>query len=85
MTTQGWCYNFSEVGEATPNAPEVPAAHGAVKSKNFVVQRVGDIVHLKEIEAFHFLMAGDEGAIVDEWACYHDGEGLRFTNAKATL
>jgi len=26
-----------------------------------------------------------EGAIVDEWACYHDNDGLRFTNTKAAL
>ncbi len=85
MTTKGWAYNFSEVGEVTADAPAIPAAHGSVKSKNFVVQNVGDIVHLKQEGTFHFLMAGDEGAIVDEWACYHDGEGLRFTNTKATL
>ena len=31
------------------------------------------------------MMAGPEGAIVDEWACYHDNDGLRFTNPKAAL
>ncbi len=85
MVSKGWCYNFSEVGAATANAPATPAAHGAVKSKNFVVQNVGEIVHLKEIETFHFLMAGDEGAIVEEWASYHDNDGLRFTKEGASL
>jgi hypothetical protein len=46
---------------------------------------VGEILHLKKSETFHFLMAGPEGAIVDEWASYHDGAGLRFTNTKAKL
>lgn len=85
MVTKGWAYNFSEVGEPTPNAPVIPELHGPCKSKNFVKQVVGDIVHLKEIETFHFLMAGPEGAIVDEWASYHDGAGLRFTCAGASL
>lgn len=85
MVTKGWVYNFSEIGDATPNMPAIPTTHGPIKSKNFVVQNVGDIVHLKKEETFHFLMAGPEGAIVDEWACYHDGAGLRFTNKKAAL
>ncbi len=85
MVTKGWAYNFSEVGESTPIPPAIPSTHGTVKSKNFTVQKLGEVIHLKEIETFHFLMAGDEGAIVNEWACYHDGAGLRFTNENATL
>lgn len=85
MVTKGWAYNFSEIGDATPDMPAIPASHGPIKSKNFLIQKVGDIVHLKKEESFHFLMAGPEGAIVDEWACYHDGAGLRFTNPKASL
>lgn len=85
MVTKGWVYNFSEIGETTPNMPAIPASHATVRSKNFVVQNVGDIVHLKEEATFHFLMAGPEGAIVDEWACYHDGAGLRFSDPKAAL
>ena len=85
MVTKGWAYNFSEVGDAIPNAPAVPASHGPIKSKNFVIQHVGEIIHLKKSETFHFLMAGPEGAIVDEWASYHDGAGLRFTCPKAKL
>jgi hypothetical protein len=85
MVNKGWAYNFSELGEATPGQPTIPAAHGPVKSKNFTIQQVGDIIHLKKEESFHFLMAGPEGAIVDEWASYHDGAGLRFTNPKASL
>lgn len=85
MVEKGWVYNFSEVGDETPDAPAIPAGHGPIKSKNFVVQKVGDVLRLKQPETFHFMMAGPEGAIVDEWACYHDNAGLRFTNAKAAL
>jgi len=85
MVTKGWAYNFSEIGDATPNGPAIPASHGEVKSKNWVVQQVGDIIHLKKEESFHFLMAGPEGAIVDEWASYHDNDGLRFSNPTAAL
>lgn len=85
MVEHGWVYNFSEVGDETPNAPAISSTHGPIKSKNFVVQNVGDVLRLKELGTFHFMMAGPEGAIVDEWACYHDNAGLRFTNTKAKL
>lgn len=85
MVNHGWIYNFSVVGDETPNRPAVPTTHGPVISKNCVKQVVGEVLKLKELETFHFMMAGDEGAIVDEWACYHDNAGLRFTNAVASL
>ena len=85
MVEKGWAYNFSEIGEETPNAPAIPATHGPIKSKNFVIQQVGEVLPLKQLPTFHFLMAGPEGAIVSEWATYHDNAGLRFTNAKAAL
>jgi hypothetical protein len=50
-----------------------------------VIQKVGDILRLKEMETFHFMMAGPEGAVVCEWANYHDNAGLRFTHPTATL
>ncbi|WP_291528704.1 hypothetical protein [Bacteroides sp. UBA939] len=85
MMSHGWAYNFSEVGEETPGAPAIAVSHGPIKSKNFVIQHVGEVVTLKELETFHFLMAGPEGAIIEEWACYHDNAGLRFTNQQAAL
>lgn len=85
MVNHGWIYNFSVIGEDTPNLPAIPATHGPITCKNFVVQNVGEVLHLKKSETFHFMMAGPEGAIVDEWANYHDNAGLRFTNGKASL
>ena len=71
--------------ELNDDAPVIPATHGPVKSKNCVIQKVGDILRLKEMETFHFMMAGPEGAVVCEWANYHDNAGLRFTHPTATL
>lgn len=88
MVKDGWCYNFSEVGDATPDAPAIPESQTKTTiSKNFVKQLPGEIVHLKDkgVGTFHFLMAGPEGAVVHEWANYHDGEGLRFTNPTAKM
>ncbi len=44
--------------------------------------KVGEMLPLKEIEKPHFMMAGPQGAIVTEYATYHSGEGLKFTNPK---
>ena len=86
MVQKGMCYNFSAVGEETPNAPKLPDSQkGFITSKNFVEQHVGELVNLKKIETFHFLIAGPQGAVVSEWASYHDNAGLRFTNPKASL
>ncbi len=85
MVTKGWAYNFSEIGDPTPEGPAIPASQPPVHSKNWVKQEVGDIIKLKKVGSWHFLMAGPEGAIVDEWANYHDGAGLRFSNPKAAL
>lgn len=86
MVQKGMCYNFSAVGEETANCPKLPESQkGFVTSKNFVEQQLGELIHLKKSETFHFLLAGPEGVIVSEWASYHDNDGLRFTNPKAAL
>lgn len=85
MVEHGWVYNCSEIGDPNDLVPEIPSSHGPIKCTNATIQNVGDVLRLKKLESFHFMMAGDEGAIVDEWACYHDNAGLRFTNDKAQL
>jgi hypothetical protein len=35
---------------------------------------------LNRVGAKHFMIAGPQGAIVSEYATFHDGDGLRFTN-----
>ncbi len=76
----GWCYNFG-IGDPTANPPAFPSSQkDFITSLSFVHQNVDEVVPLKEIETPHFLFAGDNGLIVTEYATYHDGAGLRFTN-----
>ena len=80
VVKQGNIYNYA-VGEETPGGPALPEAQKPyITAKSFFVQNPGEISHLKELEAAHFMMAGDGGAVVYEFASYHDGNGLRFTN-----
>jgi len=80
--THGSCFNFG-IGEPTVNPPVLPASQKEyITSLNFVRQEVDEVVSLKKVESPHFLFAGDNGAIVSEYATYHDGAGLRFTNPK---
>ena len=88
MVTKGWCYNFSEKVGSEEGVPAIPASQAATTvSKKFVKQNLGEIVHLAAAgaETWHFLMAGPEGVIVNEWANYHDGAGLRFSNPKSKM
>lgn len=82
---KGNCYNFS-IGEPTANAPVLPASQKEyITSLCFVAQGVDEVIHLKQVETPHFLLAGDKGAVVSEFATYHDNAGLRFTNPTAAL
>ncbi|MDR1053957.1 MAG: hypothetical protein LBL39_07250 [Planctomycetaceae bacterium] len=49
---------------------------GTGKGSEAVLSGIGD---------FHFMMAGENGAIVTEYASYHANEGLKFQNSKAKL
>lgn len=80
VVRNGMCYNYS-IGEPTPNGPALPESHvGISQAPAFVIQNEGDVVELKELLTPHYLRAGDGGAVVVEFASYHDGAGLRFTN-----
>ncbi|MGL4942040.1 MAG: hypothetical protein ACRC46_02475 [Thermoguttaceae bacterium] len=46
---------------------------------------VADQDILAQLEQPHFMIAGPQGAIVTEYASYHSGDGLRFTNPKAKV
>ncbi|MEE1900067.1 hypothetical protein V1389_17090 [Flavobacterium rakeshii] len=79
----GWIYNFSEIGEETPNPPDIPVSFGKVISKNFSIVNAGETQSLKKTETYHFMMAGPSGAIVDEYGVYHDRRGWFSSNPKA--
>ncbi len=82
----GSVYGFSEVGE--PNLdqyPEVKALLAKCQVPHMHSVHVekweadGQVHSLAEIETWHFMMGGPEGAVVSEYATYHDGNGLRFS------
>lgn len=80
MVNKGFVYNFS-TGEETPDTPKLPACQdGFITAKHWVKQNPGEILALNGIGEPHFMMAGQDGAVVYEFANYHDGDGLRFTN-----
>lgn len=85
VVKQGWVYNFSE-GEETKGGPILPKSHQAYShAKKYVIQNPGEIIHLNKLESPHFMMAGTGGAVVFEFASYHDMDGLKFTNPHAVF
>lgn len=82
----GSVYGFSEVGE--PNLDQFPEAKALLakcqaphlNSVHVEKWEADGYVHpLPKDETWHFMMGGPEGAIVSEYATYHDGNGLRFS------
>jgi hypothetical protein len=76
--------NICTIGEdggplpAEVKLPKSQAKHITL-SKGYMMGP-GDIRTLNRVEAKHFMIAGPQGAIVSEYATFHDGDGLRFTN-----
>jgi len=82
----GYVYGFSEVGE--PNLdkyPEAKAMLSKVQIPHLKCVHVekweadGKVIKLAGPETWHFMMGGKDGAIVTEYATFHDSAGLRFT------
>lgn len=76
----GWVYIYGE-GEPTPGVEErIPPSH-----KECAIARCekklmpGEVGGLGGAEQWHWMYA-PEGAIVTEYATYHDGAGLRFSH-----
>ena len=93
LVRHGWVYSFSEVGE--PNLDQFPEAkanlsallfdHKANKPTNLKSLHVekweaDGVAHkLPKACTWHFMMAGTEGAIVSEFANFHDSKCNRFS------
>ena len=86
LVRNGSVYGFSEVGE--PNLDKYPEAKAmlskvqiphlkSVHEEKWIAD--GQAHKLPGPETWHFMMGGSEGAIVTEFATYHDGAGLRFS------
>jgi D-lyxose ketol-isomerase len=82
----GTIYTFGE-GDPTPNLLEkIPASQrDLVKSKCGKRLGIDEVGHLNRLTAWHFMVAGPEGALVTEYGTFHDMDGLRFSNPKAKL
>ncbi len=82
----GMIYTFGE-GEPTPDLLEKipPSQRGLVKSRRCQPLQVDDVGDLNRLTAWHFMVAGPEGALVTEYGTFHDMDGLRFSNPKAAL
>ena len=85
-TRYGAIYTFGE-GEATEPCPvKVPASQ-----KDYVTVHhcellvLGQVRPLNRLGARHYMIAGPKGAVVTEYASYHDGEALRFTDPRASF
>jgi D-lyxose ketol-isomerase len=72
---------IGEEGDPIPAEVKLPKSElkSITLSKGYMMQP-GDIRTLNRVGAKHFMIAGPQGAIVSEYASFHDGDGLRFTN-----
>ncbi|MHB0959475.1 MAG: cupin domain-containing protein [Pirellulaceae bacterium] len=82
----GMIYTFGE-GEATLEMLDVipPSQRELVKSRHCRPLGIDEVGDLNRLTAWHFMVAGPEGALVTEYGTFHDMDGLRFSNPKATL
>jgi hypothetical protein len=83
---RGMIYTFGE-GDPTPEIMDriPPSQRELVKSRRCTPLGIDQIGHLNRLTAWHFMVAGPEGALVTEYGTFHDMDGLRFSNPKATL
>jgi D-lyxose ketol-isomerase len=74
---------YSE-GEPTPGVDErIPPLHREIAiARHEQWLAPGECGYLEVPEARHWMRAGAEGAIVSEYASFHDSDGLRFTHPK---
>jgi D-lyxose ketol-isomerase len=77
----GSIYTLGEEGGPIPAHVKLPKSQEKfiTVTKCYEMQP-GDIRTLNRVTAKHFMMGGPQGAIVSEYATFHDGDGLRFTN-----
>ena len=82
----GMIFIYSE-GTPTPGVeqdiPEADRPYWVARSREKLLP--GEVGMLEKAGSMHWMMAGPEGAIVTEYATYHDGEGLRFSNPNVIL
>ena len=82
----GSIYCFGETGGDIPAGVVLPKSQEKfITVKKCTEVKAGDILALNRLTAKHFMMGGPSGAIVAEYASFHDGAGLVFTNPDVKL
>jgi len=82
----GMIHCFGEGPETKPCPVKLPKSQEATRTVGHAIRVLpGEVASLNRAEAFHFMIAGPEGAVVTEYATYHDGDGLRFANPNGKL
>ena len=77
----GSIYAFGEEGGPIPAGVTLPKSQEKfITVKKCYEMQPGEIRALNRVTAKHFMMGGAQGAIVSEYATFHDNDGLRFTN-----
>jgi len=81
----GWIYIYGE-GTPTPGVEaRIPESHKECAVAHTEKKLLpGEVGMLAGAEQWHWMLA-PEGAIVTEYATYHDSNGLRFSHPKAKL
>jgi D-lyxose ketol-isomerase len=83
---RGMIYTFGEGEPTSEYIDKIPASQRAlVKSRHCKPLQIDDLGDLNRLEAWHFMVAGPEGALVTEYGTFHDMDGLKFSNPKAKL
>ena len=89
---EGWQTRYGSVwtyAEGEPNAGDVkriPPSHREIANARCATKVTpGEVTYLAAPEQWHFMLAGSEGAIVTEYASYHDGAALRFSHPKVSM
>jgi D-lyxose ketol-isomerase len=82
----GMIYTYGE-GTPTPGVEDrIPPSHkecAKARTENKILP--GEVGLLNGAEQWHWMKAGPEGAIVTEYATYHDGTGLRFSHPQVKM
>lgn len=83
---RGMIYTFGEGDPTSEFIDKIPASQRTlVKSRCCKPLGIDDLADLNRVEAWHFMVAGPEGALVTEYGTFHDMDGLKFSNPKAKL
>jgi D-lyxose ketol-isomerase len=77
----GSIYCMGETGGELPSGVVLPKSQEKfITVKKCTEVPSGGMLTLNRVLAKHFMMGGTSGAIVSEYASFHDNDGLRFTN-----